>query len=347
MTRVPPLESLYYHITSRCNLKCKHCWVDADTNPLDELSIEEAKEAILQAIPLGLRNVKLTGGEPFILPWLMDFLKFINDKGLSLGFETNGTLISKKIAYELSKMNVSSLAISLDGSTAKIHDAFRGVEGCFEKTLDGIKNLTENKISLGILVAVDRTNINDLPQLITLVDSLGANYIKFNVLLPLGRALDLNDETFLTFEERKELFMKIPELEKNVNISIQMAFPPLLSPASSMRRGMCVSCRIMNILGLLADGSVAMCGIGNTDSRLIYGNIKDTSLKEIWVTNPPEILSKLRCCLPEGLTGVCGKCIFKYSCKGSCRAIAYEQYGDIASAFPLCQEQYDLGMVTI
>ena len=68
MVTDPKLLSLYYHITNRCNLRCKHCWVDADSSLENELSLDEAKDVVLQAIPLGLHNVKLTGGEPFLVP---------------------------------------------------------------------------------------------------------------------------------------------------------------------------------------------------------------------------------------------------------------------------------------
>ncbi len=348
MIEIPELKSLYYHITNGCNLKCKHCWVEAGSVSANELSFDEAKDIVLQAIPLGLGNVKLTGGEPFIVPWLMDFLEFADSHDLSLGFETNGTLITADIAKRLAQLKkVGAFAISLDGSNAAIHEAVRGVKGCFEAALAGIRNLTEAGLRPGILAAVDRINLKDLPDLVAFVDTLKASYIKVNVITPEGRAQQLEETgVLLSYQERKQLFQSLSELEKGVSIRIQMAYPPLLCSASSMRANMCASCDILHVLGLLADGKVAMCGIGNTDDRLIYGDTRQSSLQEIWQTNPPPVLQELRADFPGQLTGVCGQCLFISHCGGSCRAMAFTHYGSIQAPWPLCQEALEAGHIS-
>ena len=341
------LKSLYYHITNGCNLRCKHCWVESGSIWEDELSLEEAKDVVLQAIPLGLKTVKLTGGEPFIVPWLMDFLQFLDGHSISMAFETNGTLIGSDIAGRLAAMKVEGIAVSLDGSTAAIHEALRGVKGCFEAALKGIRNLTGAGLHPGILVAVDRTNLNDIPDLIALGDTLKVRYIKLNVITPTGRARQLEKTgRLLSRTETQQLFLSVPELEQGASAEIMMAYPPLLTSVSRMRRHMCACCDIAHVLGLLADGRVAMCGIGSTDDHLIYGNIRHSSLKEIWQTRPHPVLQELRSKFPEQLTGVCGQCVFKNQCRGSCRAMAFQRYGSVTAPSPLCQESLEAGLVS-
>lgn len=163
----------------------------------------------------------------------------------------------------------------------------------------------------------------------------------------MGRARELEKAgRLLTRSETHELFLSITELEKEASIEIQMAYPPLLCPASRIRQFMCTSCNIPHVLGLLADGRVAMCGIGNTDERLIYASVRESSLEEIWRTKPHPILRDLRASFPEQLTGVCAKCLFKNQCRGSCRAVAFQQYGSVSAPWPQCQEAFDAGLVS-
>ncbi|MFP4573905.1 MAG: radical SAM protein, partial [Desulfobacterales bacterium] len=69
---VPPLTSLYLYISNACNLNCRHCWIAPVYSPSRKnghfLQPEYIKKAIQEAGTLGLRTVKLTGGEPFLHP---------------------------------------------------------------------------------------------------------------------------------------------------------------------------------------------------------------------------------------------------------------------------------------
>ncbi len=349
MANIPALKTLFYHITNGCNLKCKYCWLGSTNVLPHELSLDEAKDIVLQAIPLGLETVRVTGGEPCIVPWLIDFLEFVDSQDIGVALMTNGTRITAELAKRLAPLKVDGIGISLDGSHAAIHESFRGVKGCFDATVAGIRHLNEVGLHPGILAAIDRTNVHDIPDLVAFADTLEVSHIQINVIIPKGRGRQLQEnDMLLSYQENKQLFESLPELQKGVSTRIQMIFPPLLSRASSMRPCMCVPCNLLHVLGVLADGRIAMCehGNGNTDDRLIYGNARQTSLREIWQINPPPVLQELRATFPEQLSGVCGECIFKHRCKGSCRADAFERYGSITAPSPLCHEALEAGNVS-
>jgi SynChlorMet cassette radical SAM/SPASM protein ScmF len=347
MTTLPELTALYYHVTDRCNLRCRHCWVRGEAGtPANHLSLDEAEDIVLQALPLGLRNVKLTGGEPFLVSWILDFVEFCGAHGVAVSFETNGTLITSAVAQRLARFRILCVSVSLDGSQPAIHEEIRMVPGSFEAALAGIRQTVSAGIFTVVLIAVYKQNLADLEQTIRLAESLHVNRVKINPIVPIGRAKDLEQMgELLSIEERIRLFDTVGEIRKGTRIPVEMHFPLLLCPASRMRRDMYCACSIRNMLGVMADGTLCLCGLAHTDRRAIYANIRDTTLHELWCETPPQIIHEIRTGLPQNLSGVCGRCIFRHQCAGACRAKAFMDTGSILGPDPVCQEAFEAGLV--
>ena len=102
--------------------------------------------------------IKFTGGEPFTRDDMIEILKYARNLGFDMDISTNGSLITEKIAKELKNMSFPMVHVSLDGENKKSHEYVRG-ENTFERTLRGIKHLTENRD-----YAVNFIN-NNIPQL--------------------------------------------------------------------------------------------------------------------------------------------------------------------------------------
>ncbi|MBI5286563.1 MAG: hypothetical protein HY878_03105 [Deltaproteobacteria bacterium] len=100
-------------------------------------------------------------------------------------------------------------------------------------------------------------------------------------------------------------------------------------------------CNILNILGILGNGGMSICGIGYEEEGLVFGNILRDNIKGVWEDNPT--LTSLRNGIPSGLKGVCGMCIFKGLCLGYCRANAYTIDKDLLAPYWLCQKAYNEG----
>jgi len=99
---VPPLRSLYLYASGSCNLACRHCWIvptyqESGDNG-QHVSLEHVQKAIREAMPLGLRSVKLTGGEPTLHPQFRELVTLIDEAELKIVIETNGTLIDDALA---------------------------------------------------------------------------------------------------------------------------------------------------------------------------------------------------------------------------------------------------------
>jgi len=146
---VPPLRAFYLYMSTGCNLRCRHCWitprfVDGEPQPGDVIDVEDLRQAVAEAKPMGLRNAKLTGGEPLLHPRYLEIADMLTAEGLNLDMETNGTLMTADLAHHLKqKTNVNFVSVSIDGADAATHDPFRGLEGAYDAALRGLDHLVE------------------------------------------------------------------------------------------------------------------------------------------------------------------------------------------------------------
>lgn len=185
--RSPALQSLFVHLTSRCNLTCPHCYAlspgGRTTRGID-LSADAALRLIDELADLGGRAVTLSGGEALLHPDLRRIIRHATSRGIDTRLLTNGTLLDREWAVFLAQHSVS-VQVSLDGSTPEIHDAVRGA-GCQRKALRAIGLLQEAGLGekIATCTTVMRPNLDDLQAIIGLTGKLGVPVVRF---LPLRR----------------------------------------------------------------------------------------------------------------------------------------------------------------
>lgn len=164
-----------WEVTRACDLACKHCRAEAvrDRHPL-ELSTEEAKRMMDEVRRLGRPLFVLKGGDPLKRPDVTELVEYGAGIGLRMGMTPSGTpLMTPKTLRRLHDAGLSRLAVSLDGSTAAIHDAFRGVPGSHDWTLAMLRTAREIGLSTQVNTTVSRYNLQDFDDLCTLMTELG------------------------------------------------------------------------------------------------------------------------------------------------------------------------------
>jgi len=338
MDGINPLSTIFIYVTNSCNLKCKHCWVNAGKKLEIEISSDEIIRTINTAIKMGLRRVKVTGGEPFLRKDLLKILKYIRKKGLNLTIETNGTLLNKEIVKELEKIKPLVLAISLDGATPKVHDESKGVRGTYEKVLKAISLLKVYKIPIQIITTIQKHNMNQLEKIVKLSMELGISSHKIEAVSEMGRAIEMTNG-LLEADEIYQLFKRENILMRKYGKKIVTDVPPAFRPIDLLKKYGIIKCPLNQLLTILPDGGISLCGIGQTEKDLVFGNIKENSIKEIWENN--EKLNEIRNITYEKINGVCRFCIMKKYCNGFCRAYAYSKYRSLYAPYPICQLLYE------
>ncbi len=349
--RFIPLDTLYFYLTEGCNLACRHCWISPKFQSgevvYSHLPLEMIEDIVRQARPLGLTGIKLTGGEPLLHPDIVPILRFAQSENLGCTLETNGVLCTRELAAEIAKCPAHFVSVSLDGADAETNEWVRGVPGSFEAALRGIRNLVETGIRPQIILTVMRRNKHHVEAIIRLAESLGAGSVKYNVMMPCARGEDmfLRGEA-LSLPELIEMGTRV-EKEFAAKTPLKLIFhhPAAFKPLGRMYGqdgDGCSRCGIFTILGVLSDGSYALCGIGQEVPELIFGNAAKDRLEDVWLKNP--VLLEIREGLPQKLEGVCGECLMKDLCLGSCIAQNYYSRKKLFAPFWYCDEAFKMGL---
>lgn len=341
-----PLKDLYLYLSDHCNLCCTHCWISPkfSQDQQDSISLDALKKTISEAKSLGLQGVKLTGGEPLLYPDLIELLKFLASDKFTIFIETNGILIDRKMIESFQSSDVAQISVSLDSASEEMHDGIRGVKGSFHHTLKGLRLLSDSGLNFQIIMTLQRKNRKEIPGLIGLSEKIGAGSLKINPLQPCGRAKDaFKRRENLELDELIRLHRMVEEeWSRQDNLEIFFDLPVAFLSIEEIKRNGSGQCRILNILGVLANGDFSICGIGQTIDELRLGNLHQISIREVWENNP--VLKELRQSLPGKLKGICHHCIFKFQCLGACRAMAFSHARDLYAPYFLCQEFYDSGL---
>lgn len=340
----PPLDKIYFYLTQGCNLACRHCWLAPKFDPAGSrypvLPVEVFETVIREAKPLGLSGVKLTGGEPLLHPEIDKLLAIVRREELRLTLETNGVLCTPELAVEIAQSSPGvCVSVSLDGADRATHEWVRGVPGSFEQALGGVRNLVAAGIPPQIIMSLMRVNAGQVEAMVRLAQSLGASSVKFNVIQPTGRGEGvLGGAEGLQISEMIELGRLVElKLAPTVPIKLFFDYPMAFRPLSRLADGAAGGrCGILSILGVLASGEYALCGIGMHVHELTFGMAGQDALAEVW--RDAAALRELRAGMPDRLTGVCADCIMRAQCFGTCVAQSYYRTQSLWSPFWFCEQ---------
>lgn len=344
---VPPLSSLYLYLAGVCNLACRHCWISPGFDPgarSDQfIPMEIIRKAVTEAIPLGLSSVKLTGGEPMLHPDFREIVEFLSSEKMPFTMETNGTLIGKEEAALLKDSGkLVFVSVSVDGSTAEIHDDLRGVPGSFQKAIEGIELLVEAGYKPQMICTLHRGNLHQILDVVKLAESIGCGSVKFNHLQEMGRGSNLSETMGISIQQILELYETVQKNFRDSEIRIFFDVPIAFRKIHDLLHSDPGNCKVHNILGVLNGGEAALCGIGIAVPELVFGNLNKDSLADIWINSPG--LHNLRKSVPDKLEGICSECIHKDRCLGACIAHNYHGSGRMTAPYRFCSEADSMGV---
>jgi len=328
---------LQFHLTEKCNLRCKHCYQE-DKYIKGELDIEGKKRIIDmfgKAIDVwGVHGIiNFTGGEPTLKKEeLIQLIKYTKKKYLdiTIGILSNGTLIDKKLASSLKKAGVNDIQVSLDGATEKCHDFIRG-EGNFKKAIAGIKNVVSVGLLGEIMFTLHGLNAEEVPGIINLASQLGAKRLGIERLVPIGRGKEEIPNSVLDPKRLHDIYLDIgkkkQELKNKLVIATNRPLWCLIGKElhSNEFKGSCAAG--FSTLTVMPNGDVMPCRRMN----MVIGNLKEKNLFDVWYSS--DILWKLRE-RKQNFIG-CGKCENLNLC-GGCRAVAYGMTGNYLAKDPQC-----------
>lgn len=180
------LNSVRISITKKCNLECFYCHREGEVASNDEMTSEEIVKIAKVACQLGMRKVKLTGGEPLCREDLPRIVSEISGHATEISLTTNGVLLEQH-AHKLSNAGLKRINVSLPSPTPEHFQKITGRDH-FQKVKNGIRTAVENrlhpvKINMVLLKGI---NVDEVPEAIDFAQEVGAilQLIEFQPILP-------------------------------------------------------------------------------------------------------------------------------------------------------------------
>ncbi|HNR69634.1 MAG TPA: radical SAM protein [bacterium] len=154
-----PLDRLDMELTERCNNNCVHCYINRPVNDIDaqnlELPFAKIRQILEEAVCLGCKNVRFTGGEPLLRVDFEDIYLYAKQLGLKVEIFTNGTRITPRLAEIFKKSPPGeSIQVSLYGENQKKYEAVSRMPGSFEAAQRGMALLSANDVPFVVKAVV-------------------------------------------------------------------------------------------------------------------------------------------------------------------------------------------------
>jgi MoaA/NifB/PqqE/SkfB family radical SAM enzyme len=182
------LESIDLYVTRHCNQKCDFCFHDdAYFSTGDEMSLKAAQAILTWAAEGGVRDVALLGGEPTLYRHLTEVLEVARSLGFATRLVTNGTTsFARQVEVFAREKLLSAVHVSVDG-TKKWHDRTRG-EGSFDLAVRSLTMAVISGLKATVNVTVHDGNLADVPSVVALARTAGAQRVNIHWMSPVGRA---------------------------------------------------------------------------------------------------------------------------------------------------------------
>lgn len=211
----PSIQSIFFHVTSKCNLACRHCYKSAGPNQSEELTAQTVEKWIRDLASDGGRMVTFSGGEPLLWSELPGMLLLSAELGLKIQVLTNATLITPAWA-ELFQKTGAEIQVSVDGWTREIHESLRG-DNSFQPLVQGVKTLRRFDVrhqQLVMACQLTPDTARNPEAMIEWAKRYQAGQLRFLPLRPEGRAV---------FSDRRFRGLTIPEMETFLDKSTRLA----------------------------------------------------------------------------------------------------------------------------
>ena len=328
------LRSCVWEITLACCFNCKYCGSRAGKARENELSLEECLALADRLAELGCRRVSMIGGEVFMRPDWAKIVERLTSRGVRVCIITNGFLFKPELVGELVRLNVESVAVSVDG-IEQVHDKYRQ-KGSFVRAMHAIDALTQGGIPVSVITTLNAENAPLLERMYDVLCTKPIGAWQLQACSPMGNAgesgLDyrFDPNEVIAFVERHSDAPFLLGIADNIGY-----FTEGEGSLRGNRSGRAVfgGCSAgLSAIGIDSVGNVRGCE-SMYDERFIEGNVRERSLADIW--NDENAFSYNRRFTPELLTGECAVCPHGRYCAGGCRSYNYFVHGKLHES-PRC-----------
>ena len=291
-------------ITNRCNLSCQHCYLAPRGRVV--LTGDETRGVIDDLEELGCFILTLTGGEIFLRRDTLDIVRYARDRQFAVELLTNGNYISAETAQELARLGISRVQVSIYSADPEVHDRITRTRGSLERTIAGVKALTERGIKVVAACVVMSINLETHRSVEILAEELGAQP---SFAYPVSAKVDGSKETHRLRLDHEQLYQFHSLNRQKVcrTFDRRTDEPPCHAGSA--------------VCFINSNGDVYPCVV----FPMSCGNIRRAELKHIWHSSPQ--LGTFRQVRIKDLR-VCGECELLPYCR-LCPGLSWLEDGDM------------------
>jgi mycofactocin biosynthetic radical S-adenosylmethionine protein MftC len=305
---------LTWELTYACNLACVHCLSSSGRRDPRELSTAECKDVIDTLERMQVFYVNIGGGEPTVRPDFWELVDYATAHHVGVKFSTNGIKIDATAARRLAASDYVDVQISLDGATAGVNDAVRGV-GSYQTALRAMGHLRDAGFAgFKISVVVTRHNVSQLDEFKALADDYGAQ-LRLTRLRPSGRGADTWHELHPTAAQQRELYdWLVSRGEQVLTGDSFFHLAPYGGPLPGLN--LCGAGRVVCLIDPVGD--VYACPFAIHEEFLAGSVRQGGGFAAVW--RDAGLFAELR---SPSSAGACASCEFFDSCRGGCMAAKF------------------------
>ena len=224
-------RNIFFHILTRCNLKCRHCYINPEQHGKQTLPVEIAKKWLKALVhKQKASNLIFIGGEPTLHNDLDLLIKAARRIGYaSITVDTNGFLFNN-IVDRVTPEELDYFSVGMDGSSEQINDLIRG-KGSYNKCVAGIEKALVKGFKVSLIYTVSQLNIHDLKNMPGFLKGVGIDRFFIQVIGIRGRSTtDEKDKLQLT---RKEWAGVVPRVAaRAARLGIHVTYPKVFLDSS-------------------------------------------------------------------------------------------------------------------
>lgn len=320
-------------ITHRCPLACPYC-----SNPVEltrsqaELPAEDWSRVFREAADLGVLQVHISGGEPGARRDLAQIVESASAAGLYVNLITSGIGITRQRLEELDSAGVDHVQLSLQGIRPDMADRISGHPGSWDKKMGFAGWVAEIGFPLTINAVVHRQNMERLPDMIELAETLGARRIEVATVQFHGWA-DLNRKALMPTREQAAFARQVVN-DARARLRGQLVIDYVPADHHAVYPKACMGGWGSTGLNVAPDGSVLPCHAASSIDWLQFENVRERSLSDIWHLS--DAFNAFRG--TEWMAEPCRSCERKNMDFGGCRCQAMAIAGDARATDPVCSK---------
>ncbi|MBN2737157.1 MAG: radical SAM protein [Spirochaetales bacterium] len=328
------LSHAVWEITYACNMNCMHCGSSCGEKYPDELTNEEALALCDDLVGLGLKQITLSGGEPFMRPDWSDLAKRFSTQGVAANVISNGWFITEELIDKAFESGLRNIGMSVDG-LKETHDTIRK-SGSFDRLMKAMDLCKERKMPVAVNTCINNRNLGELAGMRDMLNQKGVLKWQFQIARPMGNFLKHQD---LVLEPSRvdELLDFAYETTQQGRIQIHLgddigyysAKQDAINSAISGGKpvGQWTGCHAgKRVIGVRANGDIIGC-LSIRDNRYIEGNVRKIPLKELWTR--PGAFAWNRDLTKKDLKGFCSSCQHGAVCLGGCAGVKLTMTGSM------------------